>query len=151
MGDGIGTTVDGLMKDKMAHSADSSDDFDGMDLAVWDADLGFPEIPTSVTDDEHWTIVGCGRWKFKDNIVRLEAHALIEGIERLAVTFGTFIRELSVVDNMSVCLRFARARCRDYRDGNSFVVFKCFKPLYYSTRAVDPLGMQFCGPTVPIF
>ena len=92
LGDGIGTAVDWLLKNKAAHSADSGDDFDGVGLAVWDADPGFPEIPTSVTDDEHWAIVGCGRWKVEDNIVRLEARALIQGIERLAVpTFGTFI------------------------------------------------------------
>ena len=80
-----------------------------MGLAVWDADPSFPEIQTGVTEDEHW------RWKLKDNIVRLEAHALIEGIERLAVsTFGTFIRQLFLVDNM-IYLFFARARCRGYR------------------------------------
>ena len=116
LGDGIGTQVDTLMRSELGDGELLDDAFVGVNSSVWDADASFPETPTSVTDDPRWTIAGCGKWRFEDNIVRLEAHALIKGIERLAITtFGTCIRQLFLVDNMSVCLCFAQARCRDYR------------------------------------
>ena len=86
LGDGIGTQVDSLMRNELGDAKLLDDAFVGVDHSVRDADANFPEIPTSVTDAPRWAIVGCGKWRFEDNIVRLEAHALIKGIQSLGIT-----------------------------------------------------------------
>ena len=83
---------------------------------VWEHVDDFPEVPTSITHDGKWRVSLRGDWKDVEGIVHLEARALVKSIRRLALTvFGTKIRQLFLVDNMGVCLCFARSRAHDFK------------------------------------
>ena len=57
----------------------------------------------SVIDEQDGA--GAGTWKVSENIVHLEARALLNAMQRFALTrFGTKIRQLFLVDNLGVCV-----------------------------------------------
>ena len=88
----------------------------GVNLDTLETDADFPELPLAMLDQRLWQPCGCGRWKFEDNIVRLEARALLKSVIRLAlIRFGKFLCQLIFCDNMSVVLAFNRCRAKDYR------------------------------------
>ena len=79
----------------------------------WELDPKFPEIPSGLLHRSLWTDKLCGKWMFREDILVLEARALVKVVQRMARTrFGRNIRQLVLVDNMSVCLAFDRSRCR---------------------------------------
>ena len=69
-----------------------------------------------------------GKWLYPAGILELEARALAKGLRRVALSrFGHDIRQLILIDNMSVCLAFDRSRARSLpswsRSGSSLRTF----------------------------
>ncbi|MCH1571346.1 MAG: hypothetical protein L7S64_08375, partial [Longimicrobiales bacterium] len=82
----------------------------------WEVRDGFPEIPAEWLRTERWQTRLAKPWHFSDGILHLEARALVVAVQRVAESaFGKNVCQLFLVDNMSVCLSFERARSRDYR------------------------------------
>lgn len=65
------------------------------------------DIPSSeYLDKSGWSL---------DQILTLEARALVKSLKRIAMSiFGHDVRQLLLVDNMSVCLAFDRSRARNF-------------------------------------
>ena len=62
-----------------------------------------------------WAEARRGFWKHREHITLLEARTLVKTIRELAhQTFGHDIRQLFLVDNMSVALAFSRSRAHDF-------------------------------------
>lgn len=81
----------------------------------WELNTSFEEIPAELLRKEMWQPKLWGKWSFKEGIICLEGRALVKSLKRIALTvFGQNIRQLLLVDNMSVALAFDRCRSRDY-------------------------------------
>ncbi|CAK0906248.1 unnamed protein product, partial [Prorocentrum cordatum] len=50
----------------------------------WECDPAFPEVPHELLHDSHWKTVMADRWVFADDILRLEARALVKAASRAA-------------------------------------------------------------------
>ncbi|CAK0812006.1 unnamed protein product [Prorocentrum cordatum] len=48
----------------------------------WELDPSFPEVPSWLLNDSHWATVMADRWAFADDILRLEARALVKAGRR---------------------------------------------------------------------
>ena len=82
----------------------------------WEVDPEFPEVPPAGLRTDLWEARLWGPWHHVEDILVLEARVLVKSMRRVAVSvFGRNIRQLFLVDNMSVCLSFARSRCRDFK------------------------------------
>ncbi|CAK0793120.1 unnamed protein product, partial [Prorocentrum cordatum] len=82
----------------------------------WKCDPGFPELPHELLRDSHWKTVMADRWVFADDILRLEARALVKAASRAAHSQPVKdCRVLLLWDNLSVVLCFCRFRFRDFR------------------------------------
>ncbi|CAK0880972.1 unnamed protein product, partial [Prorocentrum cordatum] len=80
-------------------------------LSSWELDPGFAEVPWQWLRKGAWETVRSGVWRFAEDILILEARALVKSIQRLAKTaHGVCVRQLFLSDNMSVVLSFSRAR-----------------------------------------
>ena len=60
-------------KDVLGASVEGGDD------DCWERDECFPEVPIEVVDKRTWDVCMYGKWFFDDNILRLEAQALLKG------------------------------------------------------------------------
>ncbi len=88
---------------------------DYLSMSGWSLDRGFPEIPARYLVRKLWTPKLWGEWEFDEGILTLEARALVKSLKRIAMSiFGHDIRQLMLVDNMSVCLAFDRSRARNF-------------------------------------
>eukprot|EP00435_Cladocopium_sp_Y103_P029361 s335_g7.t1 len=102
--------VTGLWRDR------AIGDEEYLQLAGWSLNKDFQEIPAYLLKRELWTPRLWGRWDFHENILVLEGRALVKSLKRIALTkFGCHIRQLLLVDNLSVALSFDRCRCRDFK------------------------------------
>ncbi|CAE7731551.1 unnamed protein product [Symbiodinium sp. CCMP2592] len=111
-------TSAGFVKDELTGQwlAGEVDSQDYLSQAGWEIDDQFPEIPGGLLRKEAWTPEVVGAWKRPDNIVRLEARALIIALQRVCRDIGgSSIRQLCLVDSMSVALCMDRCRSRDFR------------------------------------
>ena len=82
----------------------------------WAIDSGFPEVPAEWLRAERWQSRVARPWRISEGILHLEARALVLAVQRAAESaFGKNVCQLFLVDNMSVCLAFERARSSDYR------------------------------------
>jgi hypothetical protein len=82
----------------------------------WERVSDFPEVPSDLLVFKLWKPCLWGAWQFEEDILVLEARALVKGMRRFARTiFGRNVRQLFLVDNMSVCLAFDRSRSRSFR------------------------------------
>ncbi|CAK0800111.1 unnamed protein product, partial [Prorocentrum cordatum] len=61
----------------------------------WELDPSFPEVPSWLLHDSHWATVMADRWAFADDILRLEARALVKAAARAA--HCQFLRTLSML------------------------------------------------------
>ena len=80
------------------------------------ADPTFAEVPPAMTDEQKWTVVG--GWKFAEveDIMVLEARALLRGLERVTRTrFGRNLRQVIFADNLGLVLSVGRWRCRSFK------------------------------------
>lgn len=86
-----------------------------LEKSGWSLDHSFPEVPAKLLAKSFWTPKLWGKWEFEEGILTLEARALVKSLKRIAMSiFGHDIRQLLLVDNMSVCLAFDRSRARNF-------------------------------------
>jgi len=72
-------------------------------------------VPAAGLRESLWRTVRCGRWHHSENILVLEARACEKAIQRLACgVFGLNIRQLVLLDNMSLVLSLSRGRSRSF-------------------------------------
>ena len=103
----------GFIKNEITGSweAGALKDKEYLDLAGWEVQEGFAEVPADLLRKEQWEPKQWGPWKHKEGILILESRALIKSIRRIALSvFGRNIRQLLLADNMSVVLAFERCR-----------------------------------------
>ena len=82
----------------------------------WETDPAFPEVPAKYLAGDRWKLVMADRWLFQDNILLLEARAVIKAAMRIAhSSFGRDGHALILVDNMSVVLALTRFRAKEFR------------------------------------
>ena len=86
-----------------------------LEKSGWSLDRSFPEVPAKLLAKSFWTPKLWGKWEFEEGILTLEARALVKSLKRIAMSiFGHDVRQLLLVDNMSVCLAFDRSRARNF-------------------------------------
>lgn len=84
--------------------------------AGWEVDEDFEEVPSAGLKRELWIPKIWGKWHFGENILLLEAKAVLKGIKRILLTrFGHSMRQLVLCDNMSVVLSIERCRSKNFR------------------------------------
>ena len=80
----------------------------------WETDPHFPEV--HILSSHSWKKVIADRWFFDDDILRLEALALVKAAERSAHSQRVHDRKiLSLSDDISVVLCFNRGRSHNFR------------------------------------
>lgn len=84
--------------------------------AGWEVDEDFEEVPSAGLKRELWIPKIWGKWHFGENILLLEAKAVLKGTKRILLTrFGHSMRQLVLCDNMSVVLSIERCRSKNFR------------------------------------
>ena len=92
------------------------EDQEYLEASGWAINHQFEEVPASMLHKELWQPKLWGKWEYPENIVVLEGRALVKSLKRIALTtFGHSMRQLLLVDNLSVALAFDRCRSRDYK------------------------------------
>jgi len=82
----------------------------------WQCSPDFKEIDGQLLHKHLWTPKLWGTWKHEEHILVLEARALNKALDRVACSrFGKNIRQLMLVDSMSVALSFDRCRSRSFK------------------------------------
>ncbi|CAE7283511.1 nhaD [Symbiodinium necroappetens] len=83
--------------------------------AGWEIDNDFKEVPAAGLVRRLWHATMHGSREFEEDILVLEARAVLKGIRRALMTrFGHSIRQLALCDNLAVVLTFERCRSRNY-------------------------------------
>ena len=76
----------------------------------------FPEVPARLLDQSLWRVPLARRFWWSEGIVLLESRALLSAMRRVACSrFGHYTNQLFLVDNMGMCLGFARCRSSDFK------------------------------------
>jgi hypothetical protein len=79
----------------------------------WEANLELPEVPPALLQGHKWQSVMADKWKFSDNIMILEARAMVKTAERVSSSRAVSdLRVLIFGDNLGVVLAFGRRRAR---------------------------------------
>ncbi|CAK0886357.1 unnamed protein product [Prorocentrum cordatum] len=127
--EGFGATVSEWGPQELGSEADEGE-FD----RPYDVDSSFPEVPHKLLSQAHWSTLLAGPWKyFDEGIFTLEARALVLGFQALVSECQVRnARVLFLVDNMGVCLAFARGRTTDFRN---LVTFTPAPAIGRATRA----------------
>ena len=82
----------------------------------WECSPSFKEIDAQLLHRHLWTPKTWGTWKHSEYIVILEARALNKALDRIAHTrYGHDVRQLFLVDSMSIALSFDRCRSRSFK------------------------------------
>ena len=82
----------------------------------WEVSSDFREIDAQLLHRHLWTPRTWGTWKHEEHIVILEARALNKALDRIANTrYGHDVRQLFLVDSMSIALSFDRCRSRSFK------------------------------------
>ena len=108
----------GLSVDERGRCTDPHGDACRASLAQagWDTDDGFKEVPHAGLVRRLWHATIHGKWQFKEDILVLEARAVMKGIRRALLTrYGHDVRQLALCDNLAVVLTFERCRSRNYQ------------------------------------
>lgn len=88
---------------------------DDGDTRLEPGDAGFPEVEAGLLKAELWEPRLAGEWQCEEGILLLEARALLLSPKRPTATrYGRRMRQLLLVDNMSVCLAFERSRASSH-------------------------------------
>ena len=88
---------------------------DALAQAGWSIDDGFKEVPSGGLVRRLWHSTMHGRWAYTEDILVLEARAVLKGIKRALLTrYGHDIRQLALCDNLAAVLTFERCRSRNY-------------------------------------
>jgi len=81
---------------------------------AWEMVDGFPEVPTKLLVGRKWKTVIVRPWLFDgDPINHLEGRALLKAVERVIYSsYGINMRQVALVDNLTVALCFGRYRAK---------------------------------------
>ena len=82
----------------------------------WQSNPDVKEVPSYLLARDRWKTVMADRWVLSDDILRLEARALVKAASRAA--HSQPIRDCRVLllgDNLAVVLCFSRSSSRDFR------------------------------------
>ena len=94
----------------------SSEGHASLQEAGWVIDDSFVEVPSAGLRRHLWSPKMQGRWAYKEDILVLEARAVLKGVKRVLLTrYGHDIRQLALCDNLSVVLAFGRGRSRNFK------------------------------------
>ena len=108
-------TAAGFVKDSITGSWRSGE-IDGeeyLSLTGWSLDNDFPEVPARLLRKELWQPRLWGKWQFDEKIINLEARAAVKALKRVALSrFGSHVRQLFLLDNLSLVLALERCRSR---------------------------------------
>ena len=87
-----------------------------LNLSGWQLDENFDEVPARLLRRALWTPKLWGHWQYGDEgIIVLEARAAVKSLKRIAMSmFGSQIRQLFLLDNMSLVLALERCRSRQH-------------------------------------
>lgn len=86
-----------------------------LDASGWEVVDDFVEVPSKHLAKPLWEPKLWGKWDFEAGILELEGRALVKSLRRVALSiFGSDIRQLLLVDNLTVALSFDRFRSRSY-------------------------------------
>ena len=106
----------GLVQNEAGRWTSPTSGRDALYQAGWSIDDSFEEVPAAGLVRHLWTPKLYGRWRHKEDILVLEARAVMKGLGRVLMTrYGHDIRQLALCDNMSVVLSFERGRSRNYK------------------------------------
>ena len=84
--------------------------------AGWGVNNEFEEVPAKWPMRRHWAPKMWGRWRYPENILVLEARAVLKSLKRIALTrYGHDMRQLLLCDNMPAVLSFERCRSKSYK------------------------------------
>ena len=87
-----------------------------LEVAGWEVDGSFEEVPARLLKREVWAPKLWGTWGFSDGILILEALAVLKSVKKIALSrFGHDIRQLHLSDNMSVVLSIERSRSKNFK------------------------------------
>lgn len=110
---------------------------DYLKLSGWTLDPHFPEVPARLLRKECWAPKLWGKWQFPEGIITLEARAAVKSLRRVAMSvFGSQIRQLFLLDNMSLVLALERSRSRQFsllkqiRVFNSYCIARGIQPYF---------------------
>ena len=106
-------TSAGFIKEWVAGSSKAGeiDAKDYLKLSDWTLEPQFPEVPARLLRKDCWTPKLWGKWQFPEGIITLEARAAVKSLRRVAMSvFGSQIRQLFLLDNMSLVLGRCRSR-----------------------------------------
>jgi hypothetical protein len=82
----------------------------------WVLNSDFPEVPARLLQDNLWQNVAADAWAFSDDILRLEARAVMKAAARVGNCIPMRnVRVLILGDNLGVILAFSRRRARDFK------------------------------------
>ena len=108
-------TAAGFVKDSITGSWRSGE-IDGeeyLNLTGWSLDNNFPEVPARLLRKELWQPRLWGKWQFDEKIINLEARAAVKALKRVALSrFRSHVRQLFLLDNLSLVLALERCRSR---------------------------------------
>lgn len=87
-----------------------------LEQSGWTLDETFEEVPAKHLHHDLWEPKLWGRWKYDDDIIVLEARAAVKALRRVALSvFGVHVRQLFLLDNMSLVLALDRCRSRQHK------------------------------------
>lgn len=84
--------------------------------SMWEEVSGFDSIPPGLLHKGRYRILGSGQWRIAENILVLEARAILRCFKSL-ISFYRLrdTRVLLLTDNMSCCLIFERRRSKNFQ------------------------------------
>jgi len=86
------------------------------ECSEWVLDESFPEVPAELLHGSRWKLVMRDRWLYEEDILILEARALIKAVAKVAHSAPcAHCRVLMLGDNVFVILSFGRCRARDHK------------------------------------
>ena len=84
-------------------------------MSEWVVDRGFAEVEAAGLREGLWRTVRQGCWRHQQGIMVLEARAAVKGVERFVCgAYGHDVRQLFLIDNMSLVLCLCRGRSRNF-------------------------------------
>lgn len=88
---------------------------DEAEVRDWAVDRQFPGVDAAGLKESLWSTVRQGFFRHAEDILVLEARAAVKGMERLACgAYGSRMRQLFFLDNMSLVLCLCRGRSRSF-------------------------------------
>ena len=105
----------GLTKEDGEWICDRHEGVAASPMEDWAVDASFEEVDPAGLREGLWSTVRLGTWSYTEDIMVLEARACLKSVERLVLGIhGHDIRQLFLLDNMSLVICLARGRSRSF-------------------------------------